>query len=75
MKTFRLFLAITFVTAAVGLWGCCGGSDVKTENKNISTTLGSELKDLNDAYEQGIITEKQYKEAKDKLLKQRTKSE
>ncbi len=62
------FLPFTFA-------GCCGGggSKVKTESTNISTTLGQELSDLQKAYEQGIITENQYKEAKEKLLKERGK--
>jgi len=29
--------------------------------------------DLQKAYEQGIITEKEYKEAKEKIIKERTK--
>jgi hypothetical protein len=55
--------------------GCCGGgSDVKSETTNYSTTLGQELSDLQKAYEQGVITEKQYREAKEKLLKEREKA-
>jgi hypothetical protein len=38
-----------------------------------SATLGQELKDLEEVYQKGIITEKQYKEAKEKLIEQRTK--
>jgi len=34
---------------------------------------GQELKDLEEAYQKGIIAEKQYKEAKGKLIEQRTK--
>ncbi len=74
----RVFIAGTLVFLSLNLQGCCGGgggSKVKTESKSINTTLGTELKDLKDAYDQGIITEKQYKEAKEKLLKERGKSE
>lgn len=54
--------------------GCCGGgSNVKSETTNFSTTLGQELSDLQKAYDQGVITEKQYREAKEKLLKERGK--
>lgn len=56
--------------------GCCGGgSKVQTKSTNISTTLGQELTDLQAAYEQGIISEKQYREAKEKLLKERGKAQ
>jgi len=34
--------------------------------------LGQELKDLDEAYQKRMITEKQYKEAKEKLIEQRT---
>ena len=54
--------------------GCCGGgSSAKSETTNFSTTLGQELSDLQKAYEQGVITEKQYRDAKEKLLKERGK--
>lgn len=63
-------LSFFLLTAA----GCCGGgSSAKSETTNFSTTLGQELSDLQKAYEQGVITEKQYREAKEKLLKERGK--
>lgn len=67
-----LLATLIFVGALIS--GCCSGgsSDVKTETT--ATTLGSELKDLKDAYDQGIISEKEYNEAREKILKQRTKS-
>ncbi len=37
-----------------------------------STTLGQELQDLDAAYQKGLITEKEYKEVKQKLIKRRT---
>jgi hypothetical protein len=48
-----------------------GGSQLKSDS--YTTTLGQELKDLEEAHQKGIITEKQYKEAKEKLIEQRTK--
>ena len=54
--------------------GCGGGgADVKTESSSYSTTLGQELKDLEDAYKKGIISEKEYNNAKKNLIEQRTK--
>ncbi len=57
-----------FMTACGG-----GGAQVKSEQATYSTTLGQELKDLEDSYKRGIITQKQYEEAKEKLIQQRTK--
>ena len=61
-----------FLSLIIG--GCGGGgADVKTESSSYSTTLGQELKDLEDAYKKGIISEKEYNDAKKKLIEQRTK--
>jgi hypothetical protein len=60
---------------ALGLTACGGGgAKVQSEQSTYSTTLGQELKDLEDSYKKGIITQKQYEEAKEKLIQQRTKS-
>lgn len=76
MKMFKLFLMGMAIVLAGNLGGCCtGGPEVKTENKSVSTTLGNELKDLKDAYDQGIISEREYNQAREKILKQRTKSQ
>ncbi len=50
-----------------------GGADIKSEQSTYTTTLGQELKDLDDSYKKGIITQKQYEEAKEKLIQKRTK--
>jgi hypothetical protein len=60
---------------ALGITACGGGgAKVQSEQSTYSTTLGQELKDLEDSYKKGIITQKQYEEAKEKLIQQRTKS-
>lgn len=66
---------VTMVTVvALGMTACGGGgTKVQSEQSTYSTTLGQELRDLEDAYKKGIITEKQYEEAKKKLIEQRTK--
>ena len=53
----------------------CGDkkNDVKPESITITTTLGKELLDLDQAYKDGIITQKEYEETKQKLIEQRTK--
>ena len=72
MKFFRIWAVAIMIVMALGIVGCGGGgAEVKTQS--YSTTLGQELKDLDEAYQKGIITEKQYKEAKEKLIEQRTK--
>lgn len=59
--------------------GCCGGgstTEVKSQSvtTSTSTTLGNELEDLKQAYEKGVISEKEYNEAREKLIKQRTQT-
>ena len=72
MKVLRIWSVVMVMIMALGLVGCGGGgAEVKTQS--YSTTLGQELKDLEEAYQKGIITEKQYKDAKEKLIEQRTK--
>ena len=71
-KLQRLTVAI-MTLAALGLTGCGGGgADVRSEQSTYTTTLGQELKDLEDAYKKGIINEQQYETSKEKLIKQRT---
>ena len=72
MKLLRIWAVVMVMIMALGLAGCGGGgAEVKTHS--YSTTLGQELKDLEEAYQKGIITEKQYQDAKEKLIEQRTK--
>ena len=72
MKLLRIWAVAMMMIMALGMAGCGGGgAEVKTQS--YSTTLGQELKDLDEAYQKGIITEKQYKEAKEKLIEQRIK--
>jgi hypothetical protein len=70
MKAMVFSLFVLFVMA-FGPAGC-GGGGAKLQSESYSTTLGQELKDLEDAYKKGIITEKQYEESKKKLIEQRT---
>jgi len=74
-KFFKAGLMGLLIILGVGLGGCCGGrSTVKNESTTTTTPLGDELKALKDAYDQGIITEKEYTASKEKLIKQRTDS-
>jgi hypothetical protein len=50
----------------------CGGGGAELRTQTYTKTLGRELMDLHDSYKKGIITEKEYNEAKKKLLELRT---
>lgn len=64
MKKFEvlaILLMFTFCTLAAG---CGGGTDVRAN----STTIGQELTDLQQAKEQGVISEKEFEKAKKSIL-------
>ena len=63
------WLLVGTIVLALGLTAC-GGADVQT--KTYSTTLGQELKDLQEAYKKGIITKDEYEKTKEKLIEKRT---
>jgi len=66
MKIFRLVLAIVMLFSATSFMGC-GGGGAKVDATG--TTVGQELMDLEKAYKEGVITEKQYNDQKKKILK------
>jgi hypothetical protein len=66
MKRLSIIVMASLIFIGSILSGC-GGS--KTEvSQSPQTTLGQELIDLDKAYKQGIITEKQYEKSKKDLL-------
>jgi len=67
MRRLRVVAMIILILFGAGLAGCGGGSEVKSD---ISTaTVGHELMDLKSAYEKGVITQEQYENAKERILK------
>jgi hypothetical protein len=76
MKSLRIHVAALMVTLMIIVMGSalvgCGGGGTEIKQSTSSTTLGQELQDLDSAYQQGLITEKEYKDAKQKLIRQRT---
>lgn len=58
-------LSLLMATLA-GCWG--GGADVRNSNTNRSTTVGQELIDLQRAYDQGLMTEREYNRARRRVL-------
>ncbi len=74
-KCWAVLMAVVMVVSlSLSLASCGGGgAKVQTEQATYTTTLGKELQDLDEAYKKGLINEKQYDEAKKKLIEQRTK--
>jgi uncharacterized membrane protein len=74
MKFLRVCVVIMVIVLGIGFTGCRGGkARVESTTTTTTTTLGQELMDLQKAYEQGIITEKEYKQSKERIIKERTK--
>ena len=69
MKFFRIIVLASLIVFGAGFAGCGGGT--KVQNQTTTTTLGQELTDLKAAYDQGIITEKEYEKKKKELLKKK----
>ncbi len=69
MRRVRLTAMAAAIVLAVGLTGCGGGG---AQVQSSTTTLGQELQDLKASYDKGIISEKEYNEAKKKLIDKRT---
>jgi len=74
MRYFKVCLLVLTVLVCLN-FAACGGSksDVKSGPSTVTTTLGQELLDLDKAYKDGIITQKEYDKAKSRLIEQRTK--
>ena len=68
MKKLGVIILIGLMVVSLNLSGC-GGKKQTVENTTTTTTLGQELVDLQQAYEKGIITEKQYNDLKKKAIK------
>ena len=47
----------------------CGGGGADVKQTTTTTTMGQELVDLQASYEKGILTEQEYKDAKNAILK------
>jgi len=65
-KLFALFIVV-LITVSIGLTGC--GRKQTTTVQSTNTTLGQELVDLQQAYDKGIITEKEYNDLKKQAMK------
>ena len=72
MKLFRILTLALVVLVSVNFLACGGGTKTDVVTETSTTTLGQELQDLDKAYKDGIISEKEYKSAKEKLIKKKT---
>ena len=69
MKKIGIIMLAALLVLSVGLTttGCSRKATATVQTSN--TTLGQELVDLQQAYEKGIITEKEYKDLKKQAMK------
>jgi len=68
MKKLGVFILIGLLVTSLNLSGC-GGRKQTVNATTSTTTLGQELIDLQQAYEKGIISEKEYNDLKKKAVK------
>ena len=61
----KAILGATVIALALSLTGC-GGTNTTVEQ---TETQGRQLMDLKEAYDKGVITEKEYNSTKKKILK------
>jgi uncharacterized lipoprotein YmbA len=54
MKLLKFWTFAVIIIAALGL-AACGGGEAEVKTQHYSTTLGQELKDLEDAYNKGSL--------------------
>jgi len=67
MNFLRICVVIIFLTFGVAFIGC-GGGGTKVRARQVTT--GQELIDLDKAHKDGLITDKEYKKNKEKILKE-----
>ncbi|MCW8928924.1 MAG: hypothetical protein OQL19_01650 [Gammaproteobacteria bacterium] len=63
MQIKSFFLMLLFLTLTA-----CGGGGAKVQTTTTNTTMGQELMDLDESYKKGILTEKEYKNAKENIM-------
>lgn len=61
------FILAMLCTLSLGL-AACGGGGARLETQTLNATMGQELIDLKAAYDEDIITEKEYKRAKKDIM-------
>ena len=46
----------------------CGGGGAKVQSTTTTTTMGQELMDLDASYKKGLLSEDEYKKAREKIM-------
>jgi len=69
MKKLGVIFLIVFLVASFSISGCGRKQRTNVQTTTTTTTLGQELIDLQQAYEKGIITEKEYNDLKKQAMK------
>lgn len=64
----KAVMSATVLALVLGLAGC-GGSDTRTTVQS-QETQGKQLLDLKEAYDKGVISEKEYENTKEDILDQ-----
>lgn len=73
MRKIRILALVLVVMMCLNFAACgIGKSEVKPGPSTVTTTLGQELLDLDKAYKDGIITQKEYEKTKKRLIEKRT---
>jgi hypothetical protein len=70
MKLLRIIVVVIFMVMPLGGFSGCGGGGAEIRQQ--TTTLGQELKDLDGAYKQGLLTEKEYKKVREQIIEKHT---
>ena len=65
MTQLRLF---TLAAVLLATLSACGGGGAKVSTQTTTTTVGQELQDLDEAYAKGLISEREYKKQREKVL-------
>ena len=71
LKTLKLTSLAAILAGGLALSSGCGGGGA-TYQAASNQTLGKELQDLQQSYEKGIITQKEYENTKKRLIKKYT---
>ena len=71
ISTLKLSILAALIAGSPVLFSGCGGGGATFQTSG-NQTLGKELQDLQDSYDKGIITKKQYEDTKKRLIKKYT---
>ncbi len=71
IRALRLTTLVAVVAGSIAMLSGCGGGGATYQAAN-NQTLGKELQDLQQSYEKGIITKKEYEATKKRLIKKYT---